>query len=29
MMDPNVPPAPPGYIHFKCQTGARGECIRQ
>jgi hypothetical protein len=28
MEDPRVPPAPPGYVHFTCQAGARGACVR-
>ena len=28
MEDPRIPPAPSGYIHFHCTTGAKGVCVR-
>ena len=28
MEDPRIPPAPPGYIHFHCTSGAKGVCVR-
>jgi hypothetical protein len=28
MEDKRVPPAPAGYVHFHCESGARGVCVR-
>jgi hypothetical protein len=28
MENPKVPPAPPGYVHFRCHAGPTGVCVR-